>query len=130
MSTYYQISGLKIRVSDHEPNERLNGYSDIELYTVDVCGQKLSVAGQLEHICERRQLDINIFAAVLSDFQDPEYIDTDIQKIIVSDEFIKAYHSIPGRGSAKRRRAYSEKFGYDDYYISQGRYRTEKNTNK
>ena len=73
MSTYYNISGLKVRVSDHEPNERLNGSNDIELYTVDACGQLLSVEAQIEYICERRQLDIALFAAVLSDFEDGSY---------------------------------------------------------
>ena len=41
MSTYYKINGLKVRVSDHEPNfsmDRIRGTNDVELYTVDACG--------------------------------------------------------------------------------------------
>ena len=127
MSKYYQIAGFKIRVFDHEPNERLNGSSDIELYTVDACGQKLSVSAQLEHICERRQLDINLFSAVLIDFPDPVHEHTERTKIIVSDEFLQAYKAMAGKGMLRRQKALSEKYGYDWYMISQGRYRTEKN---
>ena len=127
MSTYYNISGLKVRVSDHEPNERLNGSSDIELYTVDASGQKLSIEGQLEHICERRQLDIALFSAVLSDFPEQVYEHTDRTKIIVSDEFLQAYKAMTGKGVLIRQKALSEKYGYDWYMVSQGRYTTEKN---
>ena len=127
MSKYYKIAGLKVRVSDHEPNERLNGSSDIELYTVDASGQLLSVSAQLERICERRQLDIALFAAVLSDFPGQVYEHTDRTKIIVSDEFLRAYRAITGRGMLRRQKALSEKYGYDWYMVSQGRYTTEKN---
>ena len=127
MSKYYNISGIKVRVSDHEPNERLNGSSDIELYTVDASGQLLSVSAQLEHICERRQLNIALFAAVLSDFPEQVYEHTDQTKIIVSDEFLQAYKAMTGKEMLRRQKALSEKYGYDWYMVSQGRYTTEKN---
>jgi len=129
MSKYYKIAGLKVRVSDHEPNERLNGSNDIELYTVDACNNRLSIEGQLERICEVRGLDIALFADILSDFPEPEYIDTTIQKIIVSAEFLRAYRAISGKGVLRRQKALSEKFGYNWYMVSQRLYTTEKNIN-
>lgn len=123
MSKYYKIAGLKVRVSDHEPNERLNGSNDIELYTVDACSNRLSIEGQIERICEVRGLDIELFADVLSDFPEPEFTYIERKKIVVSAEFMRAYRAITGRGMAKKREALSEKFGYNDYYISQGLYK-------
>jgi len=73
MSKYYQINGLKIRISDHEANAALNGGADIFLYVRSADNQTISVAGQLERICERRGLDINDFTALLNDWQDGSY---------------------------------------------------------
>jgi hypothetical protein len=76
MSQYYTINDLKVRVSDHEPNhaaDRLRGRNDIELYVRSIDGKLLSVADQLEAICERRDLNIADFAQVLNDWQDGSY---------------------------------------------------------
>ena len=73
MSKYYQINGLKIRISDHEANAALNGGADIFLYVRSADNQTISVSGQLERICERRGLNVNDFADVLDDWQDGSY---------------------------------------------------------
>lgn len=76
MSQYYTINEMKVRVSDHEPNHaanRLRGTNDIELYVRSIEGKLLSVADQLEAICERRDLNIEDFAQVLNDWQDGTY---------------------------------------------------------
>lgn len=76
MSQYYTINDLKVRVSDHEPNHaanRLRGTNDIELYVRSIDGKLLSVADQLEAICERRDLNIADFTKVLADWQDGTY---------------------------------------------------------
>ena len=73
MSKYYQINGLKVRISDHEANAALNGGADMFLYVRSAENKTISVSGQLERICERRGLDINDFTAVLNDWQDGSY---------------------------------------------------------
>lgn len=76
MSKYYKIKGLKVRVSDHEPNFSMNkfrGTNDIELYIKSADNRLLSVTSQLECVCDRRNLDINDFQEVVDDFQDGTY---------------------------------------------------------
>lgn len=74
MSKYYNINGLgKVRVSDHEPNNSLNGASELNLYIVDACGSLISVEAQIEGICEKRDLNISIFKQVIEDFKDGSY---------------------------------------------------------
>ncbi len=76
MSKYYKIKGLKVRVSDHEPNFSMNkfrGVSDIELYIKSADNRLLSVTSQLECVCDRRNLDINDFQEIVNDFQDGTY---------------------------------------------------------
>ena len=73
MSKYYKVNGLKVRVSDHEPNERANGGNDIELYIKSVDNMLLSVEAQIECICEKRGYNIEDFAEVLKDFADGSY---------------------------------------------------------
>lgn len=79
MSSYYNIKGLKVRLSDHEPNysmDRMRGHNDIELYIKDACNKNLDVEccieGILEHI-ERypnlagSDLQMEDFAEVIRD---------------------------------------------------------------
>ena len=79
MSKYYNINGLKVRVSDHEPNHSMNkfrGASDVEFYTKSLDNRQLSVESQVEWYCEKNDLDISLFAQVLEDFSDanrPEF---------------------------------------------------------
>lgn len=77
MSQYYNIKGLKVRVSDHEPNERLRGTSDIELYVKSADNQLLSIESQIEYICEKRGYDIADFQEIINDWKDGSY-DKDI----------------------------------------------------
>lgn len=66
MSKYYEIKGLKVRVSDHEPNERLRGSSDIYLYTISADGRKLSLRSQVERVLElNSELTLSDFDEVL-----------------------------------------------------------------
>jgi hypothetical protein len=71
VSAYYLIKGLKVRVSDHEPNfsaRRLRGLPDVELYTRDACGNRLDVVAQIEGACEKREgLSVEDFAGVIRD---------------------------------------------------------------
>ena len=68
MSKYYNIKGLKVRVSDHEPNERLNGSNDIELYTRSVDGLKLNIKNQIERVLSSKlALENNL---TMSDFNE------------------------------------------------------------
>lgn len=126
MSTYYKINGLKVRVSDHEPNfsmDRMRGTNDVELYTIDACGNKLSVIGQIERYCEKHDLDVELFAEVMKDFSEQEYIPTmTISKIEVTAEFIEGYRSISGKGSMKKKDRYCEQHGIDAWKVSQGNY--------
>ena len=73
MSKYYHINGLKVRVSDHEPNTALNGSSDINLYVKSACNELLSIESQIESICEKRGYNISDFSEILNDWQDGSY---------------------------------------------------------
>lgn len=76
MSKYYQVNGLKVRVSDHEPNfsmDKFRGKNTIELYTKDVCNNLLSIETQLEVICEKKGYDITDFQDVINDWKDGTY---------------------------------------------------------
>ena len=73
MSKYYNINGLKVRVSDHEPNDKLNGSNDIELYVKSADNQLLSIESQIERICERMNLNERDFEKVINDWKDGSY---------------------------------------------------------
>jgi hypothetical protein len=126
MSTYYKINGLKIRVSDHEPNfsmDRIRGASDVELYTIDACGNKLSVVGQIERYCEKHDLEVEIFSEIINDFPDEEYVPPIIiSKVEVTTEFIEGYRAISGKGSMKKKDRYCQQRGVDEWKVSQGNY--------
>jgi hypothetical protein len=68
MSQYFNIKGLKVRVSDHEPNfsmDKLRGRNDIELYTTDAAGKALDLMPQIEKACEKHDLQLSDFNEVL-----------------------------------------------------------------
>ena len=68
MSNYYNINGLKVRVSDHEPNTALRGSSDIYIWTSDACGTTLSVGSQIQRICDKKGFEEKDFEAIIKDF--------------------------------------------------------------
>lgn len=77
MSQYYKINTgseiLKVRVSDHEPNEALRGSSDVELYVKSADNQLISIEAQLERICEKRNYNISDFQIILDEWKDGSY---------------------------------------------------------
>ena len=73
MSKYYHINGLKVRVSDHEPNISLRGGNDITLYVKSACNELLSIESQIEYICEKRGYNISDFSEILNDWKDGSY---------------------------------------------------------
>lgn len=88
MSKYYFIQDLKIRVSDHEPNDsmnRLRGRNDIELYVCTIEGKVLSIQDQIERICEIRGLDVEAFSAISNDWKDGSY-DANVFKSATTEE--------------------------------------------
>ena len=73
MSKYYQINGLNVRVSDHEPNTALRGSNDIYLYVKSACNELLSIESQLESICLKKGYNISDFQEVINDWKDSTY---------------------------------------------------------
>ena len=73
MSTYYNIQGLKIRVSDHEPNASLRVSNDLNLYIKSASNELLSIETQIECFCENRGYNIEDFHEVLNDWKDGSY---------------------------------------------------------
>jgi len=73
MSKYYQVKGLKVRISDHEPNTRLNGSSDINLYIKSACNELLSIESQVEAICEKKGYNLIDFKEVIDEWKDGTY---------------------------------------------------------
>ena len=130
MSKYYNINGMKVRVSDHEPNfsmDRLRGRNDVEFYTVSADNRKLSVIDQIDHYCDKHDLDPALFAEVAKDFPDPEYIPVHrSEKIEVTQEIVDGYRAISGKGSMRKKENYCERVGVDSYKMSQGHYTIEK----
>ena len=72
MSEYYNINGMKLRVSDHEPNTALNGSSDMYIWTQDACGNKLSIGGQIDRLIEKHDLQLSDFEKVIKEFADKD----------------------------------------------------------
>lgn len=126
MSKYYNINGMKVRVSDHEPNfsmDKFRGSNDVEFYTVSADKRKLSVIDQIDHYCDKHDLDPALFAEVAKDFPDPEYVPTYLpEKIEVTQEIVDGYRAISGKGSMKKKDRYCEQLGVDAYKMSQGYY--------
>jgi len=95
MSKYYQINGLKVRISDHEPNFSMNkfrGENDIELYVKSADNQTLSIEGQLDYICEKKNLNISDFKEIINDWQDGTYDKNHFSK---KEEEIEGNHTTP-----------------------------------
>jgi hypothetical protein len=89
MSKYYNINGLKVRVSDHEPNHSRNwqrGANDIELYIKSADNKTLSVISQLERICDKQELEINDFQQVVNDWQDGTYDQNYFAPVVIEEE--------------------------------------------
>lgn len=126
MSTYYEIQGLKVRVSDHEPNfsmDRQRGLNDIEFYTRNIENKRMSIVDQVQNYCDRHDVDISLFAEVIRDYPDPEVqIYEPIAKIEVTQEIVDGYRAIRGKGSMKKQERYCAALGIDEYYLSQGKY--------
>lgn len=125
MSKYYTINGLKVRVSDHEPNHSMNkfrGTNDVELYTKSIEGRTLSILAQVESYCDDNDLDIALFSNVLSDFPEVEVVSVVIDKIEVSQEFIHGYQSIQGKGAMRRKAKYCQINNICSFKMSQGYY--------
>ncbi len=127
MSTYYNINGLKVRVSDHEPNtsmDKFRGRNDVEFYTVDATGKRLSVAAQVEHYCDKHGVDIALFGKVLADFADEEVnvAVTQASNVEVSAELVNAFKAITGKGSYAKRKEFCAAHGLDFYTMDQAKY--------
>ena len=126
MSAYYNINGLKVRVSDHEPNfamDRMRGHNDVEFYTVDACKNKLSVFDQIEGYCDKHDLDISLFSEIIKDYPDEVYEVVERKHVNVTMEFIEKYRAIHGKGSTKKQERLCEAYGVDYCYVSQGLYK-------
>lgn len=123
MSTYYNINGLKVRVSDHEPNTSLRGSNDIYFWTKSpICNESLSVVSQVESYCEKHDLDINLFSDILRDFPDPVKYEGQTRKIEISAGFYALFMSITGKGMCKKQQRLCEQHNVPYYEISQGYY--------
>ena len=125
MSNYYNINGMKVRVSDHEPNfsmDRLRGSNDVEFYTVTADNRKLSVIDQISYYCDKHDLDVDIFAEVAKDFPDAEYTPIQSEKMVVTQEILNGYRAITGKGSMKKQEKYCERLGLNSYKMSQANY--------
>tara|TARA_R100000027_G_scaffold67662_1_gene67559 strand:+ start:2587 stop:3018 length:432 start_codon:yes stop_codon:yes gene_type:complete len=134
MSKYYQINGLKVRVSDHEPNfsmDKFRGRADVEFYTISADNIKLSVVDQIGYYCDKHDLDPDIFKEVAKDFPDPEYISVKSPtKIEVTQEVVDGYRAISGKGSMSKKEKYCERIGVDSFKMSQGYYTVVKSKNQ
>jgi hypothetical protein len=67
MSKYYNIEGKKLRVSDHEPNTKLNGSNDLYIWTKDACGNYLSIGGQIDKLIDKHSFELSSFKDVIVD---------------------------------------------------------------
>ncbi len=72
MSQYYKVNGMKVRVSDHEANTRLNGSNDITIWTKDACGNALSIGGQIDRLCDKHNLELSAFESIVRDYADTD----------------------------------------------------------
>lgn len=70
MSKYYNIEGKKVRVSDHEPNTKLNGSNDIYIWIKDATGKNLSIGGQIDKLVDKYNMDLKSFEPIVRDFAD------------------------------------------------------------
>ena len=68
MSKYYNIEGKKVRVSDHEPNVKLNGSNDLYIWEKDACGNSLSIGGQIDRFVDKFDMELKSFAPIIRDY--------------------------------------------------------------
>lgn len=68
MSKYYNIEGKKIRVSDHEPNCKLNGSNDLYIWEKDACGNVLSIGGQIDRLVDKYNMSLSSFAEIIKEY--------------------------------------------------------------
>lgn len=128
MSKYYNINGLKIRVSDHEPNHSMNrfrGNNDVEFYTQNIERKSMSVVSQVEWYCEDNDLDINLFAEVLSDFPDAQVVEIETpfhEPEIITQEFLDAYNAIGKKKRISKQEALCQKWGVKYYNFLRNNY--------
>lgn len=126
MSIYYKINGLKVRVSDHEPNfsmDRIRGRADVEFYTKDACNKKLSVISQIEAYCDKHDMDMSLFDEIVKDYPGEVVKGYTPEKIDISQEILDGYLAISGKGSMKKKEKYCERLGIDSFKMSQGYYK-------
>lgn len=126
MSAYYKINGMKVRVSDHEPNfsmERIRGRNDVEFYTKTIENKKISVISQIEYYCDKNNMDPAIFSEIANDFPDDDYVFIESpKKIEITEEILNNYLAISGRNSMKKKEKYCQLVGVNSHYMSQGYY--------
>lgn len=118
MSKYYNIEGLKIRVSDHEPNHAMNkfrGENDVEFYTKSIDNCTLSIESQVYGYCDKHDLDMTLFAEVLADFPEPVAVVAnkaqDIVQVVTQD-FINTYNAIGKKRRQARQLELCDAFGF------------------
>jgi hypothetical protein len=68
MSKYYNVEGKKVRVSDHEPNVKLNGSNDLYIWEKDACGNSLSIGGQIDRFVDKFDMELKSFAPIIRDY--------------------------------------------------------------
>lgn len=118
MSKYYNINGLKVRVSDHEPNHAMNkfrGENDVEFYIKSIDNRTLSIESQVYGYCEKHDLDMSLFAEVLADFPDADVVFFEKTKSttqVVTQAFIDAYNAIGKKRKQVRQMELCETFGF------------------
>lgn len=123
MSTYYNIAGMKVRISDHLPNTALRGSSDIYFYTTDIDGRKLSIIDQIEYYCMKNDIEPTIFKKIADDFPD-EIVEHFVPEFIeVKQEIVDKYNAITGKNSMKKKIKFCESIGIDEYKMSQQYYK-------
>lgn len=85
MSKYYEIEGKKVRVSDHEPNTKLNGSNDLYIWEKDAIGNILSIGGQIDRFIDKYDMHLSSFEAIVKDFADTDeecmYMLAEIQRL-------------------------------------------------
>lgn len=72
MSAYYNIEGKKVRVSNHEPNTKLNGSNDLYIWENDACGNTLSIGGQIDRLIEKYDMELKSFEKIIKDYADKD----------------------------------------------------------
>lgn len=72
MSAYYNIEGKNVRVSDHQPNTKLNGSNDLYIWEKDACGNNLSIGGQIDRFIDKYEMELSSFEPIIKDYADKD----------------------------------------------------------